>query len=102
MGMVAESGVERLLARTLLVVFWAAFSSLALALAAWLADPAGMPAARLFTAGLVGLLSMPLLRTAAILVTAARRRDAITFAATLAVLAILIALTLRDAGSRFT
>jgi hypothetical protein len=97
---VADSPLERLLARILLVVFWVAFSSLGVGLAAWLADPAGPHAARILTAGLFGLLSMPLLRTAAILVTAARRRDAITFTATLAVLAILIALTLRDAGSR--
>ena len=51
------------------------------------------------SAGLLGLLLMPLLRLAWTLATAIRQRDWLMFVATLAVLAILGALTLRDAAT---
>jgi uncharacterized membrane protein len=52
----------------------------------------------LLDAGLAGLLSLPVLRLVAAIVSAARTRDWTTLAATLAVLVILFALTLRDAS----
>ena len=83
----------------MLVAFWMAFTALAAGLALWIAVPASDAGALCLTAGLLGLLLMPMLRLAWALATAIRQRDWLMFMATLAVLAILGALTLRDAAS---
>ena len=62
--------------------------------------PASDAAALCLSAGLLGLLLLPLLRLAWTLATAIRQRDWLMFMATLAVLAILGALTLRDAATQ--
>jgi hypothetical protein len=78
-------------------VFWAAFACIAAGLAAWLSHAADDTAMLVLTIGLVGLFAMPLLKLVSILVEAAAARDGLTLAATLMVMAILGALTLRDA-----
>jgi len=62
--------------------------------------PASDAGALCLSGGLLGLLLMPLLRLASTLATAIRRRDWLLCMATLAVLAILGALTLRHAASQ--
>ena len=94
----AESDVERAIAAAMLVVFWLAFAALAIGLALWLALPSRQAGAICLNAGLLGLLLNPLLRHGATLATALRCRDWLLLLATLAVLAILGALTLRDAA----
>jgi hypothetical protein len=94
-----ESSFERVTAAVMLVAFWVAFTTLAVGLTIWIAVPAGGAADLYLSAGLLGLLLMPLLRLAWTLATAIRQRDWLMFMATLAVLAILGALTLRDAAS---
>jgi hypothetical protein len=78
-------------------VFWAAFACIATGLGIWLSHAADDTAMVILTVGLVGLLGMPLLKLVSILVEAIAARDWVTFGATLTVIAILAALTLRDA-----
>ena len=92
-----DSIVERFVGLTILVVFWAAFGSLAVGLAVWTRDHSSEPAALMLGGGLIGLMALPGLRLVAVLAAAHRERDQMLLASTLAVLAILIALTLRDA-----
>lgn len=94
-----ESPVERVLSAVMLVVFGCAFAALAAGLALWVWQPHGDAGALTLAAGLLGLLLMPILRLAAAIATAIRERDWLTLGATLAVLGILCALTLRDAAS---
>jgi uncharacterized membrane protein len=91
---------ERVLSRLMLGLFWAAFACLAAGLALWLSHTADARALILLTAGLMGLLAMPLLKLVAIMVSAAAARDRLTLGATIAVMVILGALTLRDALGR--
>jgi hypothetical protein len=93
-----ETSFERILSALLLVVFWTAFSALGVGLILWLAMPAIDTGAVAMTAGLLGLLLIPMLRVVWAMATALARRDWLMLAATLTVLAILIALTLRDAA----
>lgn len=93
-----QSAVERLAAAGMLVVFWAAFACLAVGLGLWVGSPENHWAARLLAAGLLGLMLLPMLRLVAAMAAAQRHRDWLTVAAGLAVLAILLALTLRDAA----
>jgi hypothetical protein len=93
-----ESSVERVTGAVMLVAFWTSFVLLAAGLAAWVARPANDTGALGLSAGLLGLLLIPLLRLAWTLATAIRQRDWLLLMATLAVLAILGALTLRDAA----
>ena len=95
---VRESSFERIVSAVMLVVFSAAFAALAAGLTLWLALPASDTGALAMAAGLLGLLLLPMLRVVWALATAINRRDWLMFAATLSVLAILIALTLRDAA----
>ena len=94
-----ESGLERVASLVMVVLFWAAFGCLAAGLALWLVDPVGRPGALLLVAGLMGLLTIPIVRLLGVVATSLRQRDWVTLWATLAVMAILFALTLRDASS---
>lgn len=89
---------ERWIRMSLALVFGAAFACLAAGVVWWLAAPGGVVGGHLLTAGLTGLLSIPMLRLAAIVLSAVRLRDWVLLGATLAVIAILVALTLRDAA----
>ena len=91
-----DSLAERALVFLSLAVFWAAFLCLAAGLALWLTAPTLPAAGGLLTAGFVGLLSLPLLRLASALSSSFVGGDWLALAATLAVLALLLALTLRD------
>lgn len=91
--------IELGLLACLVLIFWIACGCLAAGVIWWLASPAAAGPGYLLNGGLLGLLVLPLLRLSAILVAAARRRDRVTLAATIAVLAILFALTLRDAAA---
>lgn len=93
----SEWFLERVLAAVMLAVFWAAFSSLAAGLMLSVWHPRDDLGAELLNAGLLALLTMPILRLLTAVVSAARCRDWLTMGATLAVLGILFALTLRDA-----
>jgi hypothetical protein len=95
-----ESTVERAIGMVMLIAFWMAFTTLAAGLVLWLALPRSDAGTVCLSAGLLGLLTMPLLRLAGIVATAVRGRDWLLFAATLAVLGILLALTLRDAAGQ--
>ena len=94
----SESSFERIVSALMLVVFWTSFSALGAGLILWLAAPATDAGALAMAAGLLGLLLMPMLRVVWALATALAVRDWLMLGATLAVLAILIALTLRDAA----
>jgi hypothetical protein len=94
-----ESGIERIIGIVMLFVFWVAFSSLAGGLLLWVALPSSDAGPVWLNAGLLGLLLIPVLRLTSTLATALRRRDWLLLCATLAVLGILGALTLRDAWS---
>jgi hypothetical protein len=94
-----ESVGERLLALLMLATQRLAFAGLAAGLIIWLAAPAAPAAAFLLRAGLIGLIALPLLRLLAAIAAAARAGDRILLFAALAVAAILLALTLRDAAS---
>jgi hypothetical protein len=94
-----ESSAERVISAVMLVAFWMAFITLAVGLALWIAIPSSEAGPICLNAGLLGLLVMPLLRLAWTLAEAIRQRDWLIFTATLAVLAILGALTLRHAAS---
>lgn len=89
--------VERLLAALMLALLRASFACLAAGLVLWLANRQA-PAAHVLTAGLLALLAIPLFKVVAVMVSAARERDWLTCGATLAVLVILVALTIRDAA----
>jgi hypothetical protein len=97
-GEMAESSAERIMSAVMLVVFWAAFAALAAGLALWLAAPAADAGPLALAGGLLGLLLIPMLRLIWALAAAWTRRDWLMFFATLTVMAILIALTLRDAA----
>lgn len=92
-----RSVVEYALTLLMLSVFWLAFGTLAGGLAMWTIAPADAAGVLLLRIGLIGLLVMPTIRLALVVAAAIRARDRLTLAATLAVLAILAALTLRDA-----
>ena len=94
-----ETSFERVVSMLMLVVFWIAFSALGAGLALWLATSATDPGAVAMAAGLLGLLLMPILRVVSAMATALARRDWLMLGATVTVLAILIALTLRDAAT---
>ena len=79
----------------IVVVFWTSFIALAAGLPLWLAVPAGDAGALALASGLLGLLLIPMLRLLWALAAASARRDWLMLGATLTVLAILIALTLR-------
>ena len=93
-----ESSVERVTGAVMLIAFWTSFGLLAAGLVLWIARPASDTGALWLSAGLLGLLLIPLLRLAWTLATAVRQRDWLLFMATLAVLGILGLLTLRDAA----
>jgi hypothetical protein len=93
-----ESSFERIVSSLMVVVFWTSFSALGAGLILWLAAPATDAGALAMAAGLLGLLLMPMLRVVWALATALAVRDWLMLGATLAVLAILVALTLRDAA----
>ena len=95
----AESSFQRIVSTLMLVVFWASFTALGAGLALWLAAPASDAGSLAMAGGLLGLLLMPMLRVVWALATALASRDWLMLAATLTVLAILIALTLRDAAT---
>ena len=94
-----ESSFQRIVSALMLVVFWASFSALGVGLVLWLAAPATDAGSLAMAGGLLGLLLMPMLRVVWALATALASRDWLMLAATLTVLAILIALTLRDAAT---
>ena len=99
-GAPRESVAERALGVVILFVFWTAFASLASGLALFVAVPGEPTGELLLRSGLLGLLLMPILRVLTIVATAARQKDRMTVAATLTVLGILLALTIRDAFVR--
>lgn len=94
-----DSSFERIMSAVMLAVFWTSFAALAGGLILWLTLPAGDAGLLTLAGGLLGLILMPLLRVIATLATAAARRDWLMLTATMMVLAILIALTLRDAAT---
>jgi hypothetical protein len=94
-----ESSAERVIGAVMLVAFWMAFITLAAGLALWVATPSSEAGPVCLNAGLLGLLVMPVLRLAWTLAEAIRQRDWLMCTATLAVFAILGALTLRHAAS---
>jgi hypothetical protein len=93
-----DSVFERLTALFMVVLFWTAFGCLAAGVAFWLID-SRTPGPFLLVAGLMGLLTIPIVRLLNVIAASVRQRDWITLSATLAVMAILFALTLRDASS---
>ena len=95
-----ESSFQRIVSALMLVVFWASFTALGVGLVLWLAAPATDAGSLAMAGGLLGLLLMPMLRVVWALATALGSRDWLMLAATLTVLAILIALTLRDAATQ--
>jgi len=96
---VSDSSFERIMSAVMLAVFWISFTALAGGLILWLTLAARDAGLLTLAGGLLGLILMPLLRVIATLATAAARRDWLMLAATMMVLAILIALTLRDAAT---
>jgi Protein of unknown function (DUF1634) len=98
--MTDESPAERVLAVVTLTAFWSAFISLGAGLALWLFAPGVSTGEVLLRTGLIGLLALPVLRVIVTIATALRTNDWLLLKATLAVLAILLALTLRDALTR--
>ena len=97
-GPAGETSFERIVSALMLVVFWSAFSALAAGLILWLSTPETDTGALAMAAGLLGLLLLPLLRVVWALATAVAERDRLMLGATVTVLVILIALTLRDAA----
>lgn len=96
---VSDSSFERIMSAVMLAVFWISFTALAGGLILWLTLAARDAGLLTLAGGLLGLILMPLLRVIATLATAAARRDWLMLAATMMVLGILIALTLRDAAT---
>jgi len=95
-----ESSFQRIVSALMLAVFWASFTALGVGLVLWLAAPATDAGSLAMAGGLLGLLLMPMLRVVWALATALASRDWLMLAATLTVLAILMALTLRDAATQ--
>ena len=95
----ADSSFERIMSAVMLVVFWTAFTALGAGLMLWVTLPGSDAGLLTLAGGLLGLICMPLLRVVATLAAAVARRDWLMLAATIMVLAILIALTLRDAAT---
>ena len=95
-----DSSFQRIVSALMLVAFWASFTALGAGLVLWLAAPATDAGSLAMAGGLLGLLLMPMLRVVWALSTALASRDWLMLAATLTVLAILIALTLRDAATQ--
>ena len=93
-----DSSFERVMSAVMLAAFWTSFTALAGGLVLWLTLAARDAGLLTLAGGLLGLILMPLLRVIATLATAAARRDWLMLAATMTVLAILIALTLREAA----
>jgi len=93
-----QSAAERVIEALTLAVFSSAFAALAAGLLVWFFNHRSDAAAMLLVCGLLGLLVLPLLRLTSALVVSVRERDWLTFGSTLAVLAILLALTFRDAA----
>lgn len=81
----------------MLGVLWLSFAALAVGLGLWLTPP-GHHAVLLLTGGLMGLFLIPLMKLADVSILAVRERDWVTLAATVAVVVILLAFTLRDAA----
>lgn len=96
----AAGAPERWLFRLSTLLLGLAWLCLAAGTVWWVWRRAAPEAAALLSAGLLGLLALPVLRLASILAGAVRERDRVTIAATLAVIAILVAFTLRDAAAR--
>ena len=94
-----ESSLERIIGAVMLIVFSIAFSTLVVGLILWLALPSSDLGMIWLSAGLLGLLLNPALRLTWTLATALRRRDWLLLFATLAVIGILGALTVRDAAT---
>jgi hypothetical protein len=94
-----ESSIERIIGAVMLIVFSIAFATLVAGLILWLTVPASDRGMNWLNAGLLGLLLNPALRLAWTLATALRRRDWLLLLATLVVIAILGALTLREAAT---
>ena len=95
---IEESAVERIGSVLTFAAFCAAFACLGAGLALGLALPSDPTGSRLLVAGLLGLLGMPILKLVTIIAAAIRQRDWLTLGATVTVLAILFALTIRDAA----
>ncbi|MBA2604008.1 MAG: hypothetical protein H0U94_10515 [Acidobacteria bacterium] len=89
--------VERIMSGLMLSVLWLSFAALAVGLGLWLTRP-GNHAALLLTGGLLGLFLIPVMKLADVSIAAVRERDWVTLAATLVVVVILLAFTLRDAA----
>jgi hypothetical protein len=98
--MTEDSLPERVLAVIMLAAFWAAFISLGAGLAIWLFAPGVSTGGALLRTGLIGLLVLPVLRVTVTIATAVRTKDWLLLKATVTVLAILLALTIRDAVTR--
>ena len=81
-----------------IAAFRLAFGCLAAGLGVWLIR-AGSPAPQILTAGLLGLLLMPVLKLVAVILAAGRERDWLTLGATVVVTIILFAFTFRDAAA---
>jgi hypothetical protein len=94
-----ESNIERIIGAVMLIVFSIAFATLVVGLILWSTVPASDLGMVWLSAGLLGLLLNPALRLAWTLATALRRRDWLLLLATLVVIAILGALTLREAAT---
>ena len=95
----AQPLADRLIGLLMLVVFRGAFTCLAAGLALWLWGPGTRGASHILEAGLIALLALPLLKILAVIAAAWREKDRLTLFATLTVLAVLMALTLRHAAS---
>ena len=95
-----DSGFQRIVSALMLIVFWASFTALGAGLVLWFASPAADTGPLAMAGGLLGLLLMPMLRVVWAMATALASRDWLMLAATLTVLAILMALTLRDAATQ--
>ena len=93
----ADSSFERIIAAVTLIAFWSSFTSLAAGLSLWFAFPGSDTGSVCLSAGLLGLLLIPVLRLVSAIGTAIARRDWMLLASAMLVLLILVALTLRDA-----
>lgn len=93
-----ESSVERIIGGVMLAVFWLSFATLGIGLILWIVIPSSDAGMLWLSTGLLGLLLNPALRLAWTLASAIRHRDWLLLLATLVVIAILSALTLRDAA----
>ena len=92
-----ESLLDRVIQRLMVILFWSAFACLGGGLALWLVNHHDNRAGVVLSSGLLSLMLLPTLRLIAVVGTSLRARDWIMFASTMLVLAILLALTLRDA-----